>query len=55
MGSVFNRWKCLPPYRLSFFVSGLREILPHSQTDPPAYLVCLLYSEDVEEVVGEES
>lgn len=45
-GNSIQQAKCLPPYRLSFFVSGLKEILPHSQTDPPAYLECLLYSEE---------
>lgn len=39
----------LPLYHPSFFVSGPKETPPHSQTDPPAYLVYLLCSEDERE------
>lgn len=37
-------------YRLSSFSSEPKEIQPHFQTDPPAYLECLLYSMGEEEV-----
>lgn len=40
----------LPLYHLSFFLSEPKEIPPHFQTDPPAYLMCLSCSAGEEEV-----
>lgn len=48
------RWEDLRLYHPSSFSSELKETPPHFQTDPPAYLECLLYSACEEEVRKKE-
>ena len=42
--NIENETKDLHLCRPSFFLSELKEILSHFQTDPPAYLECLSYT-----------